>query len=745
MNMHQMCLDKTVRPRSSFLMSFGQTVQPRSSSDIVDKNGSNLVLNVNDVCWHLFKALFLIFSEKDSLRFSTLLVIVAVVWVVPRGGPIAVKTRSYGALALPEACLEICLEAWSLCFFACGVRWVKFPCFVILDFGSVLSVGSHGWRQSVDTKVGRSLISPYVMGFPIGSTVWALEASIGVAMAHSLWARKRAMKLALQARNKYAFVDGTCVKSAYVASNILSSQWDRCNDVVLTWIMNSVSTDVYMGLVYFVDAATVWKDLEKLDTHNKLMKLMQFLMGLDDCYQSVRSSLLTRDPLPEVKDAYVNTRSNNNGNVNRGPNPNLSCKNCGMIGHTIERCYELIGYPPGFKKQSAESQNSSSSSFTPEQMNKLLNLINETSTGSIHSNMAGRASFFNGNAWFNINISKYFCGNNNLYIKTITLGWINDSGENQHLTVSTIGMSNIVDISNLKITIGHPNGTLATASHVGSLQLTKNVVLFDVLFVLGYCVSLLSVNKMIKDSKLFVGFDGEKCYIQDLKKEITLGTGSESGGLYLFNLKSDKNIGNVNMVHAFNVSKSLWHNRLSHPADEVLPVLKNDLNLSKSTDVSACEVYHRAKQTRQPFPLSDHKSKKVGDLIHLDLWGPYKVISREGFIYFLTVVDDFLRAVWVYLIKHKDEVFNEIVNFVKLIHNQFDTKINIMRSDNETEFVNKILNDFYNDLGITQQKSCVYTPQQNGIAERKHRHLLNVARSLMFQGEFLSSFGLIVF
>ncbi|GJW82833.1 hypothetical protein Tco_0155978 [Tanacetum coccineum] len=90
---------------------------------------------------------------------SSVLVIVAVGWVVPRDGPIAGKTRSYGVLVLPEACLETCLEAWSLCFFACGVRWVKFPCFVILDFGSVLSVGSHGWRQSVDTKVGRSLIS----------------------------------------------------------------------------------------------------------------------------------------------------------------------------------------------------------------------------------------------------------------------------------------------------------------------------------------------------------------------------------------------------------------------------------------------------------------------------------------------------------------------------------------------------------------------------------------------------------
>ncbi|GJY16737.1 hypothetical protein Tco_0387159 [Tanacetum coccineum] len=58
-------------------------------------------------------------------------------------------TSTYGVLALPEACLETCLEAWSLCFFACGVRWVKFPCFVILDLCSVFSVGSHGWRQSV--------------------------------------------------------------------------------------------------------------------------------------------------------------------------------------------------------------------------------------------------------------------------------------------------------------------------------------------------------------------------------------------------------------------------------------------------------------------------------------------------------------------------------------------------------------------------------------------------------------------
>ncbi|GKF24076.1 ribonuclease H-like domain-containing protein, partial [Tanacetum coccineum] len=147
-----------------------------------------------------------------------------------------------------------------------------------------------------------------------------------------------AVKLALQVRNKYDFVDGSCLKESYATSDVLSAQWDRCNAMVLTWIMNVVSQDVYMGLVYSKNAAVVWKELretydkvdgsvvefdaltkrpkcicdvkcscdasKELGLHQQLMKLMQFLMGLDDCYQPVRSSLLTRDPLLEVKDAY---------------------------------------------------------------------------------------------------------------------------------------------------------------------------------------------------------------------------------------------------------------------------------------------------------------------------------------------------------------------------------------------------------------------------------------------------------
>ncbi|GJX03159.1 hypothetical protein Tco_0189075 [Tanacetum coccineum] len=89
-------------------------------------------------------------------------------------------------------------------------------------------------------------------------------------------------------------------------------------------------------------------------------------------------------------------------------------------------------------------------------------------------------------------------------------------------------MFNVVDIYSLMLTVNHPNGTLAKISTIGSLRLSSGIVLFDVLVVPEYNVSLLYVSNMIKDSKFFVGLDKHKCYIQDLNQGKIMGTGSES-------------------------------------------------------------------------------------------------------------------------------------------------------------------------------------------------------------------------
>ena len=124
-------------------------------------------------------------------------------------------------------------------------------------------------------------------------------------------------------------------------------------------------------------------------------------------------------------------------------------------------------------------------------------------------------------------------------------------------------------------------------------------------------------------------------------------------------------------------------------------------------------------------------------MIHVDIWGGYKVASISGARYFLTIVDDFTRCTWIFLMRHKSDTQTHLLNFINMIETQFSCKIKIVRSDNGPEFT---LKSFYSSKGIIHQTSCVHTPQQNGVVERKHRHLLNMARALLFQAHLPQKF-----
>lgn len=118
------------------------------------------------------------------------------------------------------------------------------------------------------------------------------------------------------------------------------------------------------------------------------------------------------------------------------------------------------------------------------------------------------------------------------------------------------------------------------------------------------------------------------------------------------------------------------------------------------------------------------------DLIHCDIWGPYHVSSYTGYNYFLALVDDCSRFTWVYLSKQKSEARNVIPRFFNMISTQFNTTIKMFRSDNANELAST---EFFAEKGVIHQFSCLERPQQNFVDERKHQHLLNVARSLYFQ------------
>lgn len=149
--------------------------------------------------------------------------------------------------------------------------------------------------------------------------------------------------------------------------------------------------------------------------------------------------------------------------------------------------------------------------------------------------------------------------------------------------------------------------------------------------------------------------------------------------------------------------------------------------------MEACEICHKAKQTRLPFPVRTNITTARFELVHMDVWGPYSEPSLTGTNYMLTVVDNFTRATWVYLLQHKFQVTAFFSTFLNTVLNQFEAKVKIVRTDNGCEFVNNNFLALLNSHGIIHQKSCPYMPQQNGTVERKHRHLLQVARSLMLQ------------
>ena len=123
--------------------------------------------------------------------------------------------------------------------------------------------------------------------------------------------------------------------------------------------------------------------------------------------------------------------------------------------------------------------------------------------------------------------------------------------------------------------------------------------------------------------------------------------------------------------------------------------------------------------------------------MHSDLCGPLPIASFSGYKYFLTFIDDFSRRTWVYFLKLKSEVFNNFLAFKAFVEKQSGHQILKLRSDNGREYVKNTFINYCTENGIQMQHTVPYTPQQNGVAERKN-HTLKEMANCMLQSKGLS-------
>ncbi|GJS24896.1 retrotransposon protein, putative, ty1-copia subclass [Tanacetum coccineum] len=143
-----------------------------------------------------------------------------------------------------------------------------------------------------------------------------------------------------------------------------------------------------------------------------------------------------------------------------------------------------------------------------------------------------------------------------------------------------------------------------------------------------------------------------------------------------------------------------------------------------------CKSCISGKMTKKPFNNNIERATDLLGLIHTDVCGPFRHVSRKGASYFLTFTDDFSRYGYVYLLKHKHEVFETFKVFKSEVELQLGKKIKALRSDRGGEYLSQEFKDYLGKNGIVQHLTSPYTPQQNGVSERRNRTLLDMVRSM---------------
>lgn len=241
--------------------------------------------------------------------------------------------------------------------------------------------------------------------------------------------------------------------------------------------------------------------------------------------------------------------------------------------------------------------------------------------------------------------------------------------------------------------------------------------------------NLLSVSKLCQSNCCSVKFFPNHFVVKDLNSGQPLLQGPLKQDLYHLSHAFSPSIP-PQALHTSIHSTSAWHHKLGHPSFKIIKHLTENHHLPIKIPAShECSSCHYVKSHKLPFSNHHLTSSKPLELLYSDVWGPTPVRSLDGYLYYLIIVDHFSKYVWLYPMKHKSDVFSIFVQFKSIVEKNFNLPIVSIFTDNGGEFIK--LKSFLANNGISHLTTPPHTPEVNGTAERRHRHVVETGRALL--------------
>jgi hypothetical protein len=316
--------------------------------------------------------------------------------------------------------------------------------------------------------------------------------------------------------------------------------------------------------------------------------------------------------------------------------------------------------------------------------------------------------------------------------------WLADSATTSHI----VGDKNMFfAYHEINKSIKGVGATHVNAIGIGSVLITSeingniySIRLHDVLHVPGTTDNLFSVGRFEERGGEFKAAQGRAYFFDDQNTLVI--SGKRENALYYLDIKVSLDV--VNFTKQPELSWLEWHKRFGHIAVSGLQHLRRrnlveGFNVDESSELRDCETCVQAKQTRTSFPKSTtRKTTYIGELTHMDLWGPARFPATNGAKYYITFIDDYSRHCTMKLLKNKTETFDKVQEYMATVERLLRSHAPMaIQADNGKEFANAELRNWLAQRGISLRPSAPYSPQQNGTAERYNRTVADLVRAML--------------